>query len=345
MGINLSKRETILIVDDNPTNIEVLIGTLNGTGYEIRAATSGEEALRNASLQTPPDLILLDIMMPKMDGFEVCRLLKNDVRTRRIPVIFITARISEEDETKGFKLGAVDYIHKPFGTSIVRARIATHLALANQNRELERHVSEVTKEIDDTRREIIKRLGVAGEFRDNETGAHVIRVGYFVENMALQAGLNEAEAVFLRDASQMHDVGKIGIPDHILLKPGIYTVEERDLMKRHCHIGAQIIGEHTSHLMNLAYNIALRHHEKWDGTGYPDGVSGEDIPYEARLTSIADVFDALISTRPYKNPWSLSSALEYIISETGKSFDPEIVRIFQDSLPELKQIVIDYPEK
>lgn len=344
MELNQEKN-SVLIVDDNPENIDVLIGSLRNEGYHLRAANRGKEALRIVFQTTPPDLVLLDIMMPDMNGFEVCQKIKEDPRTSRIPVIFVTARISEKDETRGFSLGAVDYIHKPISPMVVQMRVATHLALANQNRELEHRVADAVKEIEDTRREIIRRLGVAGEFRDNETASHVMRVGSFVEIMSRKYGVPESDSTLLKEAAQMHDVGKIGIPDRILLKPGIFTPDERKIMERHCEIGAKILGDHPSLVMKMARRIALSHHEKWNGQGYPTGLSGKDIPYEARLTAIADVFDALISKRPYKDPWPIDRALGSIKEDTGKSFDPEMSRIFSESIEEIIEVVSMYPEE
>jgi putative two-component system response regulator len=321
---------SVLLVDDYPENIEVLAGSLQGTGYHLMAANSGKEALRLARSDHQPDLILLDVMMPEIDGHDVCRSLKEDPRTKNIPVIFITALVSPEDEALGFSLGAVDYIHKPISPPIVRARVATHLALAHQNRELERRVANATKEISETRREIIRRLAVAGEYHDNETGAHVIRVGMYVEHLALAKGLDPAQASLLKDAAEMHDVGKIGIPDSILLKPGQYSAEERAIMQRHCEIGAEILGDHQSPILVSAKRIAYSHHEKWNGEGYPLQLKGEQIPYEARLASLADVFDALVSKRPYKEPWPFEKAAELIQSESGKSFDPDVVTLFNN---------------
>lgn len=336
-------KKTVLIVDDNPENIEVIAGILKQEGYKLKAATSGEETLRIAFSGTPPDLILLDIMMPGMNGYEVCARLKSDLRTRSIPIIFVTARISGEDEARGFAIGAIDYIHKPVGPEVIRARVSTHLRLADQNLELERRVAETTAEIEETRREIVRRLSVAGEFRDNDTGQHVMRVGRLTALLAEKSGLNQMEVSLLRDAAQMHDVGKIGIPDHILLKPGKYTPEERAIMETHCEIGSKIIGDHKSNLLKSARLIAIAHHEKWDGTGYPNRLSEGEIPFEARLTAVADVFDALISKRSYKEPWSLIKVYKYMEEESGKSFDPQIITLLLNSKKEIEKILEEHP--
>ncbi len=334
-----------MIVDDIPENISLLAASLEGTGYRITAATSGAEALRLSFSSHPPDIILLDVMMPDLDGYEVCRRLKSDPRTAGIPIIFITSLVAPEDEMRGLSLGATDYIHKPISPPVVRVRVANHLALANQNRELEIRVAQAVAEISETRREIIRRLGIAGEYRDNETGMHVLRVGRFSEILALHLGYSSRDASELREAAQMHDLGKIGIPDHILLKPGRYEPHERKIMEKHCSIGADILGEHSSTLLSTARKIALGHHEKWSGEGYPHGLSGEIIPLEARIVAIADVFDALITERPYKEAWSHEKAADWIISESGKSFDPDLVESFQSTFTDFSETALKLPDQ
>jgi putative two-component system response regulator len=318
---------TILVVDDAPTNITVLMEILRGD-YRILAATNGEQALNIARGDPPPDLILLDVMMPEMSGHEVCQRLKEDSSTRKIPVIFVTAMNQVEDETRGFELGAVDYITKPVSPPIVKARVKTHLALYDQNRELERMVRERTAELHHTRLEIIKRLGRAGEFRDNETGMHVIRVAHFCRLLGEAVRMNEEDLDLLFNAAPMHDIGKIGIRDNVLLKPGKLDEDEIKIMRRHVPFGGEIIGEHSDRLLSMAQLIALTHHEKWDGTGYHRGLKGEGIPLVGCITSIADVFDALTSVRPYKKAWPVQDAVTLIEREAGTSFDPELVKKF-----------------
>lgn len=334
---------TILVVDDTPNNIAVLTEILRGD-YRILAAINGEQALKIASGNPPPDLILLDVMMPGMSGHEVCQRLKADSITRKIPVIFVTAMNQVEDETQGFALGAVDYITKPVSPPIVKARVKTHLALYDQNRELERMVRERTAELHHTRLEIIKRLGRAGEFRDNETGMHVIRVAHFCRLLGEAARMNEEDVDLLFNAAPMHDIGKIGIRDHVLLKPGKLDNDEIKIMRQHVPFGAEIIGEHADRLLSMARLIALTHHEKWDGTGYHRGLKGEEIPLVGRITSIADVFDALTSVRPYKKAWPVEDAVKLIQREAGTTFDPELVPKFVALLPQILEIREKYSD-
>ena len=339
-----SEQASILVVDDIPANIEVLSGILRSE-YRVRAATSGARALAIASGDAPPDLILLDIMMPEMDGLEVCRRLKADLRTRRIPVIFVTAMSEIEDETRGFEVGCVDYVTKPVSPSIVLARVSTHLALANQSRELERQVRVRTAELERTRLAVIRCLGKASEFKDDNTGLHVVRMSQYSRALGLAVGMNEADADLLMLASPMHDVGKIGVPDSILKKPGKLTPEEWALMQQHVAYGGLILGEQDSELLQMAKTIALTHHEKWDGSGYPAGLRGEEIPLVGRITALADVFDALTSVRPYKRAWTLEETLDYIRRERAKHFDPLLVDKMPQVLPEFDRIKTFYADQ
>ncbi|MCK5521456.1 MAG: HD domain-containing protein, partial [Candidatus Marinimicrobia bacterium] len=270
--------------------------------------------------------------------YEVCKRLKAEPQTHNIPVIFVTAMGETEDEKHGFDLGAVDYITKPVSPFIVEARVRTHISLYDQARLLENTVKERTAELLKTRLEIIQRLGVAGEFKDNETGFHVIRMSHFTSLIAKGAGYSDDAVELLFNASTLHDVGKIGIPDKILLKPGKLDAEEWLIMQSHSLMGHKIIGSNTSELLTLARSVAKNHHEKWNGSGYPEGLSGEDIPHSCRITTIADVFDALTSSRPYKKPWSIEKTMEYFIHESGKQFDPGLISILKEQLPEFIKI-------
>ena len=318
------QRPRLLLVDDEPTNLQVLRHVLQAD-YRLLFATDGARALQVAREQQP-QLILLDIMMPGMDGYAVCRALKADPATAGIPVIFVTALNDSQDETAGFDVGGVDYLTKPVSPPVVRARVRTHLSLVRMD------------ELRETRLQIVQRLGRAAEYKDNETGLHVIRMSHFSQLLALAAGCSPAWAEDLLNAAPMHDVGKIGIPDAVLRKPGPLDADEWATMRRHPEIGAEIIGEHPSGVLQLAREIALAHHEKWDGSGYPRGLAGEAIPLSARIVAIADVFDALTTRRPYKEPWPVQDALDHIAAQAGKHFDPALVALFAPLLPQLLEI-------
>jgi len=330
-------RQTILIVDDAPENIDLLKSVLE-QDYQIKAATNGTAALRICYSETPPDLVLLDIMMPGLSGHEVCRRLKANPDRRRIPVIFITAMDAMEDERLGLDIGAVDYITKPISPAIVQARVRTHLALYDQARELERMVAQRTEELLQSRSQIIRRLGRAAEFKDNETGNHVIRMSHYARLIGAASGLGEKAQDILFNTAPMHDVGKLGIPDRILLKPGALTADEWAIMKQHPAIGAAIIGEHDDDLLSTARSIALTHHEKWDGSGYPAGLAGTDIPLMGRIVAVADVLDALMSERPYKKACLLDVTMEYMTAQTGKHFDPALINVLPSVLPEILRV-------
>lgn len=318
------QRPRLLLVDDEPTNLQVLRHVLQAD-YRLLFATDGARALQVAREQLP-QLILLDIMMPGMDGYAVCRALKADPATAGIPVIFVTALNDSQDETAGFNAGAVDYITKPVSPPVVRARVRNHLSLVRVD------------ELRETRLQIVQRLGRAAEYKDNETGLHVIRMSHFSQLLALAAGCSPAWAEDLLNAAPMHDVGKIGIPDAVLRKPGPLDADEWATMRRHPEIGAEIIGEHPSGVLQLAREIALAHHEKWDGSGYPRGLAGEAIPLSARIVAIADVFDALTTRRPYKEPWPVQEAMNHIAAQAGKHFDPALVALFAPLLPQLLEV-------
>ena len=317
-------RPRLLVVDDEPTNLQVLRHVLD-KDYRLLFATDGTRALQLAR-QQQPRLVLLDVMMPGMDGYAVCAALKADPATAAIPVIFVTALTDAADETRGFDAGGVDYITKPVSAPVVRARVRTHLSLVR------------TEELRETRMQIVQRLGRAAEYKDNETGMHVIRMSHFAHRLALAAGCGAEWADDLLNAAPMHDVGKIGIPDAVLQKPGPLDPQEWATMRRHPEIGAEIIGEHPSGVLRLARSVALAHHEKWDGSGYPAGLAGEHIPLEARIVAVADVFDALTSVRPYKKAWAPEDAMAHIAAQAGQHFDPELVHLFAPLLPELLDI-------
>lgn len=322
--MTIRKKHSLLLVDDEATNLQLLRHTLQDE-YRLIFAKNGSTALELAQ-QERPDLILLDIMMADMSGYSVCEQLKDHPVTRRIPVIFVSALNDSGDEQQGFALGAVDYITKPFNPAIVKARVRTHLSLVQADEVLE------------SRLQIVQCLGKAAEYRDNETGMHILRISHFARTIAKAIGYSDERADDLLHAAPMHDVGKIGVPDAILLKPGKLNPEEWEIMRQHTTIGAQIIGEHDSSMLKLAASIALCHHEKWDGSGYPNGLAGEDIPQEARIIALVDVFDALTSERPYKKAWPIDEALDFIRQQRGSHFEPKLVDVFMDCLPEILAI-------
>ena len=316
----MNQKQKILIVDDLPDNIYILIGLLKDS-YTLIAAKDGKRALTLLEKHPLPDLILLDIMMPGMNGYEVCRQIKNNPVTRNIPVIFVTAMTDDQDESKGLALGAVDYVQKPFKPGLLKARIRNHLELKAHRDHLEKLVAERTEELLLTRDVTIQTMAVLAETRDNETGGHIQRTQHYVKVLAeylrdthpeYRAVLDDEYVELLFKSAPLHDIGKIGVPDSILLKPGKLTFEEFEEMKKHTIYGRDAImkaeamlGSENSFL-SLAREVAYTHHEKWDGSGYPRGLSGKSIPLAGRLMALADVFDALISKRVYKPPFALS---------------------------------------
>jgi len=334
----------ILVVDDVPANIEVLRGILRSE-YRVMAALNGERALEIATRTPQPDLILLDVMMPGMDGYEVCRRLKLNPASMNIPIIFVTARDEDIDQEMGFDAGAVDYIPKPVRNRIVLSRVRAHLAVAKRGRSLESMVRERTSQLESTRRKLIQDLGHAAEFKDNETGMHVIRMSYYAQLLAQTMGCDAYWTDLLFNASPMHDVGKIGIPDRILCKPGKLDADEWLIMQTHTTIGARIIGDADgSDLLEMAITVALTHHERWDGSGYPNRLAGAAIPLEGRIVAIADVFDALTSERPYKRAWLVDDAFAFIQKEAGQHFDPAIATHFLQIVPEILAIKARYAD-
>ncbi len=345
--LSANERPTVLVVDDTPANLSLLSNLLKEQ-YRIKVANSGIKALELAAA-APPDLVLLDIMMPEMDGYEVCRRLKASDATRHVPVIFLTAKTRIEDEELGFSVGAVDFIHKPISPPIVVARVKTQLEikawhdfLQDQNTWLKQQVDKRLTEVNHLQDATICVMVSLAEFRDETTGNHIRRTQEYIRLLALElakrphysALLTSSYIEHLSKSAPLHDVGKIAIPDHILLKPGKHTPEEFAIMKTHAQRGYDMLkraGEHMGaqgEFMTLAMEIAGCHHEKWDGSGYPNGLAGAAIPLSARLMAIADVFDALLARRPYKEPMSVAQATTIILEGRGKHFDPEVVEAF-----------------
>jgi putative two-component system response regulator len=354
----MNAKPKILIIDDQPDNIHVLIGLLKDS-YTLVAAGDGRQALQLLEKRPLPDLILLDIMMPEMNGYEVCEHLKADPLTRDIPVIFVTAMNDDQDEARGLALGAVDYVLKPFKPELLKARIRNHLELKAHRDKLEELVAERTDELLLTRDVTIQTMAVLAETRDNETGGHIQRTQHYVRVLAehlrntnpeYRTLLSDGYIDLLFKSAPLHDIGKIGVPDAILLKPGRLTSEEFQEMKKHTEYGRNAIIQAESMLgsdnsfLSLAREVAYSHHEKWDGSGYPLGLSGRDIPLSGRLMALADVFDALISKRVYKPPFPLPRVKSIIVEGRGAHFDPELVDAFMAEAEMFRRIGITYAD-
>jgi len=361
----MDRQERVLIVDDEPINVKILVDLLRES-YALIVAKDGPQALARLQGDVLPDLVLLDVMMPGMDGLEVCRRIKDDPRTADVPVIFITALGQSHDEASGFARGAVDYITKPISPPVLLARVKTHLSLRrawallrDQNAALEERVNERTKELMLTQDVTIRALASLAETRDNETGNHIRRTQHYVRRLAetlcthprFQADLDERAIGLLFKSAPLHDIGKVGIPDAILLKPGRLTDDEMTIMKRHAEMGRSAIlaaleGDQAESIDFLRYavEIAACHHEKWDGSGYPAGLAGDDIPLSARLMAVADVYDALISRRVYKPAFPHEKAVTLILEGRGTHFDPDVVDAFADIAETFRDIATTFAD-
>lgn len=359
------QKPTILLVDDSPDNIALLSAMLKDK-YKVKIATNGVKALQIASVEPYPDLVLLDVMMPEMDGHEACRRLKASADTAEIPVIFLTSRVLPEDEELGLGLGAVDYIAKPISPPIVLARVATQLSLKrarqllkNQNRHLERLVTERTRQLVQMQDALTLAMASLAETRDNETGNHIRRTQAYVKALAehlrkharFSAVLTEENIELLYKSAPLHDIGKVGVPDSILLKPDKLTVDEFEIMKLHTVYGRDAILAVERHLggsnsfLTVAREIAYSHQEKWDGSGYPEGLAGDAIPVSARLMAVADVYDALISRRVYKPPFTHEEAVSMMKQERGRHFDPDVLDAFLQIEQKFRTIALQYRDE
>lgn len=316
-------KKTVLSVDDTPENLDVMAGILS-PHYAVKVANNGRLALKIAQKKAP-DLILLDVMMPEIDGFEVCRQLKENPATSSIPVIFVTAMGDTESESLGFQVGGVDYITKPVNPTTVLNRVATHLSLVK------------TDKLDELARAAIRMLGEAGHYNDEDTGQHIWRMAEYARIIAETLGWSPERCEMLELAAPMHDTGKIGIPDSILKAPRKLTPEEWEEMKTHSQIGYSILSKSDNEVFKLGAEIALSHHERWDGSGYPQALSGTAIPESARIVAVADVLDALTMERPYKKAWSYEDACAEIEKLSGSHFDPSVVAAFVGSAERINQ--------
>jgi len=359
-----ARRYKILVVDDSADNLALMAGLLKDR-YRVSLANNGEKALKLARDEEPPDLILLDIMMPGISGTEVCTALKSDPATRDIPVIFLTSMSATEDERRGLELGAVDFITKPVNPPIVLARVETQLKLKlaadflrDKNSFLEAEVARRSRELAAIQDVTILAMASMAETRDNETGNHIRRTQNYVKLLAEQLRNHPRFASVLTDAyistlfksAPLHDIGKVGVPDRILLKPGKFEPYEFEIMKTHCKLGRDAIQQAEDRLglkvdfLTVAKEIAYGHQEKWDGSGYPEGLSGDDIPVSARLMAVADVYDALISRRVYKEGMPHEKAEQIMKDGRGSHFDPDILDAFVASAQKFREIAAQYAD-
>lgn len=378
MSKQTQTQHTILVIDDTKENLTV-IGELLQPFYRVRVANSGLRGIKAASSEPRPDLILLDVMMPEMDGYSVIKVLRENPETNNIPVIFVTAMDADQDEELGLSLGAVDYLTKPIRPSILLARVHTHLELKqardrlkDQNGYLESEISRRMQENELIKDVSLNALALLAEKRDNETGNHLHRTQTYIEVLMdqlathprFEASLQPPMRALIAKAAPLHDIGKVGIPDQILLKPGKLTIEEFEVMKTHSTIGATAITQAIARVtlntgtpnstqsplqfLEIARQIALHHHEKWNGQGYPDGLSGNNIPMPARLMALADVFDALTCKRHYKEAFSIHKARDILIEGRGQHFDPDIVDAYlarEAQFIDIAERYADHPEK
>ncbi len=340
----------ILIVDDEPAIVLLLKDMLNTAGYARVHSLTDERHVLDTYCEWQPDLVLLDIHMPYLDGFDVMAQLKT-IELDYLPILVLTGDTTPEVRQRALDSGAKDFLQKPFDAVEALARIRNlievrllHKALRHHNAVLEARVLQRTQELHETRLEIVRRLGRAVEYRDNETGLHVIRMSHYAASLGRATGMTSAACDLLLHACPMHDIGKIGIPDRILLKPTRLDPDEWAIMQTHTTIGAELLAGHDSALMQMAHQTALTHHEKWGGAGYPQGLKGEAIPLVGRITAICDVFDALTSKRPYKQAWPVEAAVAELQHHSGSHFDPGLVDRFCAILPDVMAIKEQYAE-
>ena len=363
-SLDFTEKASVLVVDDTPDNLSLMSGLLKDR-YRVKVANNGEKAIKIVQSDSPPDLILLDIMMPGLSGYDVCQILKADPATRDVPIIFLTAMTATEDEKKGLELGAADFITKPVNPPIVLARVATHLQikaaadfLKDQNAYLDAEVARRGRELAAIQDVTILAMASLAETRDNDTGNHIRRTQNYIKVLAEHLQAHERFRHFLTDrnidmlykSAPLHDIGKVGIPDRILLKPGRFEPHEMEIMKTHCKLGRDAIQHAEDQLglevefLKFAKEIAYGHQEKWDGSGYPEGLAGDAIPISARLMAVADVYDALISRRVYKEGMPHEKAVSIITEGRGSHFDPDIVDAFVQLAAQFQDIALRFAD-
>jgi putative two-component system response regulator len=357
--VSANDRPVVLCVDD-VSDLLALMAKALGSEYQVLTADNAGDAISLAFGEPTPDLILLDVDMPDVSGFEVCQALKGEVATAEIPIIFLTGRTEAQSQVEGLELGAVDYIGKPINVAVLKARVRLHIALATQRREmasqrnqlasrgeeLERIVQERTEQLDKTRSELIKRLARAMEMHESAAvGNRVMRLAQYAKLISLGSGAKPEIAEMMMKAAPLHDIGKLGVPAEILRKAEKLSVPDWERVKRHPQLGAEIIGEHTDPLLKLARQLALTHHENWDGTGYPQGLKGDAIPWGGRVMAIVDSFEAMTSTQFHRDALPVERAEEEIIRGAGTKFDPTLVEAFKKALPVMKKVRDTYADK
>jgi putative two-component system response regulator len=340
----MSHRPLILVADDSE-DIRNLFGIMLKKNYDVRFATNSDETLAGADTDPLPDLILLDIEMPELNGYEVCARLKANPALAHIPVIFVTGRADPKDQARGLMAGAVDYIVKPISAPITMLRVKNHLALVDQRRALEEQVAARTEELHDTRLELIRRLARAMEFREGGLSNRVIRVSEYVALLSEALGLKSKVVEILSQAAPLYDIGKMGVPEHILKKSDALVDKEWEEVRKHPEIGAGIIGEHKDPLLEQARIMALTHHERWDGTGYPKKLKGNEIPVPGRIMAVADAFEAMTATQRHRSPIATVDAAKKISNDAGKQFDPSVVAAFLKVVREFDEVRRKYKDE
>jgi putative two-component system response regulator len=336
--VSEAQKPVILAVDD-ATDLLALMGKALSADYQVITAADAGTAIEKASAEPRPDLILLDVEMPDVNGFEVCQALKGEPRTADIPVIFLTGKAEAQAQVEGFQLGAVDYVTKPINAGVLRARVRMHLALVNRRHELEALVSERTAQLEKTRAELIKRLSRAMEMHESAAvGNRVVRVAQYARLISQAAGQKPQVCDMMQIAAPLYDVGKLGVPAEILRKKEKPSAPDWERIKRHPALGAEIIGEHDDPLLKLARQIALTHHEYWDGSGYPQGLKGEAIPWPGRVMAIVDAFESMTTTQFYREPMSVEDASFEIEKGAGRKYDPKLVEAFKKAVAVFKKV-------
>jgi putative two-component system response regulator len=334
-----AKEKAVVLAVDDASDLLALMAKALAADYKVLTAENAGDAVSLAGGDPRPDLILLDIEMPDVSGFEVCQALKSEAATADIPIIFLTGKTEAQAQVEGFELGAVDYITKPINSAVLKARVRMHLALSNQRHALEQMVKERTAQLENTRTELIKRLARAMELHESAAvGNRVLRLAQYAKLIAQAAGAKPQVVEMMAIAAPLHDVGKLGVPAEILRKKEKLSVPDWERIKRHPKLGAEIIGDSEEPLLKLARQIALTHHERWDGTGYPEGLKGEAIPWPGRVMAVVDAFESLTTTQFYREPRGVDDAGLEIEVGTGKKYDPKVIEAFKKALPAMKKV-------